>query len=770
MYAMQISPDTPPLPGASSPADTGSVAVTAWPAGDDPQGWLEQSETPEVAAWVAAQNHRTLQAYAQGEAFETLVQRFVDEALSPDQLVVPTRHGDWAHDFRQDEAHPLGIWRRCQWTAWLAGEPQWQTLLDLDELSETEEVDWSWHGASVHYPDRERALLFLSPGGGDAIVIREFDLVSLSFVEDGFNIEADGKHGASWIDRDTIYFEWDASEGDTSHPSVTRSGYPREVRRWSRGTLLEDAPVVFSCEPGDISASASYDLESHRHFAFRSITFDEGTTSWLDGDTWCRYEVPLDADVYTWKGWLMVAPSRDWTIGGATHRGGCLIAIREAAFLDGERSFLPLFTPDEKTALAGFETGKEWAAITYSDDLDTRTLFWKPPVIEDGITAVDALTAAESAIAFAAGAAGVGGMPGVGFAIASSHTAIDPAAHEFRELPIDAGSETSAWFVDDLIDDALFLSTNHYLEPPTLWLGDARSADLAERREIQRLRASFDATGMSVIRASATAPDGAAIPYWVVGKSALIEAGSRQAAPCLLYGYGGFEISLEPSYASGPGMGWLEQGGVYVVANIRGGGEYGPEWHRAAIRDKRPVAFDDFAAVARALVSEGFTHARQLAIQGGSNGGLLVAACMVRYPELFGAVVCEVPVLDMQRYHMLLAGASWMEEYGDPDKAEDSHFLAAYSPYHRVAADVTYPPILITSAAGDDRVHPAHARKMAAKMQAMGHTDVWYYEETQGGHSATPDPRDAARSAALVYQFLWDTIGKYAGKAVIRKA
>ncbi len=406
---------------------------------------------------MAEQNAGTLHAYAHGAPFDTLLQRFVDEALSPDQLIVPTRHGDWAHDFRQDEAHPIGIWRRSRWADWLAGRPQWQTLVDLDALSETEDVDWSWQSASVRYPDRERALLFLSPGGGDATVVREFDLVTLTFVEDGFNVETIGKHGANWIDRDTVYFEWDPSEGDTAHPAVTRSGYPREVRRWSRGTRLEDAPVVFRCEADDISASVLFDVKSRRHFAFRSITFDEGTTHWLDGEQWQPYDVPLDADVYTWKGWLVIAPSRDWTVGGATHRGGCLIAIREAAFLEGERTFLPLFTPGPKTALAGFETGKTWAAISYADDLLTRTRFWQPPAIDEEIAALDGL-------------------------------GIDPVAHTFRELPIDAGSETSAWFIDDMIDDTLFLTTHHYLEPPTLWLSDARAADLGERRRSSNCR------------------------------------------------------------------------------------------------------------------------------------------------------------------------------------------------------------------------------------------------------------------------------------------
>ena len=237
--------------------------------GRDPHGWLEQSEAPEVAQWVAAQNERTLQAYARGEVFETLVQRPVDDALSPDQLVVPRRHNDWAYDFRQDEAHPLGIWRRYSWADWLAGTPQWQTLLDLGKLNEDEEVDWSWRGDALCYPDNDRALLSLSPGGGDTTVLREFDLVELAFVEDGFNVDIDGKHGGSWIDRDTVYFEWDAREGDTHHPSVTQAGLPRKVRRWSRGTALEDAPVVFSCLPGDIGASVSFNIESQRHLATR---------------------------------------------------------------------------------------------------------------------------------------------------------------------------------------------------------------------------------------------------------------------------------------------------------------------------------------------------------------------------------------------------------------------------------------------------------------------------------------------------------------------
>ncbi|CAM2149455.1 prolyl oligopeptidase [Pararobbsia alpina] len=751
-------------PASASDLSAAAENLTAgWESPDDAYGWLEDSDAKPVSEWVSAQNTRTLTEFAHGDGFETLVRRLVDEALSPDQLVIPTRHGDWAHDFRQDEAHPLGIWRRTRWDAWLAGTPEWQTLLDLDALSEDEEVDWAWHGASVLYPDRDRALIFLSPGGGDAIVIREFDLVKHEFVTHGFHIDQVGKHGASWIDRDTLYLEWDPSDGDTTHPSVTRSGYPREVRKWSRGTTPDDARVVFACEPGDISASASFDVESQRHFAFRSITFDEGTTHWLDEDgaTWHAYDVPLNADVYTWKGWLMIAPSRDWTIHDTVHRGGCLLAIREDAFLAGSRAFLPLFTPGDKTAFAGFETGKDWAAINFTDDLLTRTRFWQPPSVERLIQAAESAPAVEAVFSLGSGAIEAGIMPGAS-AYVAAHVAVDPAVHTFRDMPAAAGSEASTWFVDDLLDDTLFIVSHHYLEPPTLWLGDARADDLGDHRRIQQLPASFEAADLTVRRASATAPDGTAIPYWVIGKRAIIESEQRVAAPCLLYGYGGFEIALEPHYASSPGMGWLEQGGLYVVANIRGGGEYGPEWHRAAIRDQRHIAFDDFVSVARALIADGLTTPAQLGIQGGSNGGLLVAACMVRHPELFGAVVCEVPVLDMQRFHRLLAGASWMEEYGDPDSPDDARFLAAYSPYHRVQADVKYPAVLFTSAAGDDRVHPAHARKMAAKMQAQGHSDIWYYEETQGGHGATPDPRDAARSTALVYAFLWETIGRAA--------
>ncbi|WP_147432417.1 prolyl oligopeptidase family serine peptidase [Pararobbsia silviterrae] len=765
--------DTSGTPGTSDTSDgsagsnpppsdvaTAAPAGAGWESADDPFVWLEQSETKRVSAWVHAQNARTLAAFAHGDAFETLVQRLVDDALSPDQLVIPTRRGDWAYDFWQDEAHPLGVWRRARWVDWLAGTAQWHALLDLDVLSEDEEVDWAWHGASVIEPAGDRALVHLSPGGGDAVVVREFDLATGDFVADGFHLETVGKHSVGWIDRDTIYLQWDPSEGDTNHPSVTRSGYPRKVRRWSRGTAPAEAPVVFACDASDLSASASYDIECGRHFAYRSVSMEDGITYRLDGDTWRAYDVPLHADVYTWKGWLMVAPRRDWDIGDTVHRGGALLAIREDAFHAGSRTFLALFTPDAKTALTGFQTGKTWAAISYSDDLVSRTRFWQPPELPTGLGSPTATPAVESELVLGSGALASGIDLGIGVARARDSAALDPDAHALREMPVVAGSETSTWFIDDLVDDAVFVLSNHYLEPPTLWRGDARADDLGALERIQQLRASFDAAEMTVIRAVAHAPDGTAIPYWVIGRRAVIESAHRTPAPCLLYGYGGFEIALEPSYATSQGMGWLEQGGVYVVANIRGGGEYGPSWHQAAMREKRPVAFDDFVSVARALIAEGFTTSAQLGIQGGSNGGLLVAACMVRHPELFGAVVCEVPVLDMQRYHRLLAGASWIDEYGDPDAPEDARFLSAYSPYHRVAAEVRYPAVLFTSAAGDDRVHPAHARKMAARMQAQGHADIWYYEETQGGHGATPDPRDGARSTALVYAFLWATIGK----------
>ncbi|MFL9961347.1 prolyl oligopeptidase family serine peptidase [Paraburkholderia sediminicola] len=690
-----------------------SPAPFSWPLSPDPFLALEALDDPDALAWAERQNARTRAAWCSGASFETLRQRLADAYLPRERPVIPDRWMDWAYDLWQDERNAKGLWRRTPWAAWRSGAPVWQNLLDFDALGAAEGTPWVCVELDILYPDGDRALITMSPGGSDAQVVREFDIDAQRFVDDGFVIAKAGKHTASWIDRDTLYIGW-----DNGRKSLTRSGYPREVRRWTRGTALAAAPVVFRGAFGDIGVEAHYDPVERRHTVVSSVDFFDSHTYYLDSadgaaDAWRQYDVPAHVAVGGWQGWLLLEPRLDWHCDGVHYPGGALLAIREAAFLRGEREVVPLFTPTPLTSACEWTHTRNHLIVSYLDDVRSKTLLWTP-------------------------------SQGADQAWHWQQRAF--ASHD------DAQADVSP--VEPTLNDEVFVDTDDYLEPPAYWLTDLAREDLSEWELIDRWPTQFDATRFAVTRGHAVSADGTQVPYTVIGpRAAQSSTQAHAAGPCLLGGYGGFAIPLLPSYLTGQGIGWLERGGVYVVAHIRGGGEFGTRWHTAAQGEHRQRAFDDFIAVAEALISSGVTSAAQLGIQGGSNGGLLVAACMVQRPELFGAVVCEVPLLDMSRYHLLHAGASWIDEYGDPDEPAGARSLAAYSPYHRVAADVAYPPVLFTTSTADDRVHPGHARKMAARMQALGARQVWYRENTEGGHGGS-DELEQAEHDAMVFEFL----------------
>jgi prolyl oligopeptidase len=694
-----------------------SPAPFSWPLSPDPFLALEALDDPDALAWVERQNARTRAAWCSGASFEALRQRLADAYLPRERPVIPDRWMDWAYDLWQDERNPKGIWRRTTWAAWRRGEPVWQNLLDFDALGAAEGTPWVCVELDILYPDGDRALITMSPGGSDAQVVREFDIDAQRFVDDGFAIAKAGKHTASWIDRDTLYVGW-----DNGRKTLTRSGYPREVRRWTRDTALADAPVVFRGAFGDIGVEAHYDPVERRHTVVSSVDFFDSHTYSLDSvdgaaDAWRQYDVPAHVAVGGWQGWLLLEPRLDWHFDGVRYPGGALLAIREAAFLRGERKVVPLFTPTPLTSACEWTHTRNHLIVSYLDDVRSKTLLWTPS------------------------------------------QGADQAWHwQQRPFPSHDDAQADVSPVEPTLNDEVFVDTDDYLQPPAYWLADLASEDLSEWELIDRWPTQFDATRFAVTRGHAVSADGTQVPYTVIGPRAAPSSTQAHApGPCLLSGYGGFAIPLLPSYLTGQGIGWLERGGVYVVAHIRGGGEFGTGWHTVAQGEHRQRAFDDFIAVAEALVSSGVTSAGQLGIQGGSNGGLLVAACMVQRPELFGAVVCEVPLLDMSRYHLLHAGASWIDEYGDPDDPAEARALAAYSPYHCVSAAVAYPPVLFTTSTADDRVHPGHARKMAARMQALGAEQVWYRENTEGGHGGS-DELEQAEHDAMVFEFLWSVL------------
>ncbi|MFP6559561.1 prolyl oligopeptidase family protein [Paraburkholderia sp. B3] len=686
--------------------------TSPWPTEADPFLSLESLDDPAASAWVETQNARTRAAWQGGARFEALEKQLAQAYLPRERPVIPSRWQQWAYDLWEDEGNPKGIWRRALWADWRAHRPQWQTLIDFDALGEAEGVPWVCAGIDILYPDGDRALIQLSDGGADAVTVREFDLERRVFVDEGFVIAKEGKHTISWIDRDTIYVGW-----DNGRRSLTRSGYPREARRWTRGARLADAPVVYRGEFDDVSVEADYDPVERRHDLVRSVDFFDAYNYWLDDKgTWQPYDLPSHVAVGAWQGWLLLEPRLDWACAGVTHPGGALLAIREDAFLAGERTMTALFRPTPVTSACDWTNTKHYLVVSWLDDVQSRTMLWQPEVEGGAWT------------------------------------------WRSRAFPVRASAQVEVSPVEDTLDDEVFVDVDDYLQPPEYWLADLAKADLQDWELLDRWPTQFDATSLAVMRLHAHSADGTRVPFTVIGPRAVLEGDARKPLPCLLTAYGGFAIALTPQYLVSSGIGWLEQGGIVAVAHIRGGGEYGNAWHVQAQCEHRQRSFDDFIAVAQQLVAEGCTTAAQLGIKGGSNGGLLVAACMVQRPELFGAVVCEVPLLDMQRYPLLHAGASWLDEYGDPDDPVQGRALADWSPYQRVQAGVPYPPSFFTTSTSDDRVHPGHARKMVARMQEQGHANVWYLENTEGGHGPGSDALERAEYDALVFRFLWTTL------------
>ncbi|MGC4808506.1 prolyl oligopeptidase family serine peptidase [Micromonospora sp. DT233] len=675
---------------------------------DDPYLWLEDLDGPEAAGWVRERNAETLAALTGGERFAALRDELRQIFDSDERIAYPRWRGDHLYyDFRTDATHPRGVWRRTTLEQYRRPEPEWDVLLDLDALAAEEGENWVWHGATVLRPGYDRCLVSLSRGGSDAVVVREYDLTGRAFVADGFTL-AEAKSTVCWIDADHIFVTTDFGPG-----SLTTSGYPRTVRRWRRGTPLAAAEVVFEGQADDVAVYGSYDHTPgfERAFLARRLDFFRSESHLLTaaGER-VRIDVPADAQWDVHREWLVIRLRSPWTVEGVTHPAGTLLAARFDDFLAGARELTVLFRPDERTALGGHAWTRNHLILVSLADVRSRLELLTP----------------------------------------------DGAGWRREPLPgVPESGHTRVVETDPDTGDEYLLASEGFREPATLRLG--RVGGTAET--LKRAPAFFAADTLAERQFFATSADGTRVPYFVVGDP------DAAGGPTLLTGYGGFEVSHTPQYPQAFGRGWLARGGTYVVANIRGGGEYGPRWHRAALRENRPRAYEDFAAVAADLAERGISTPARLGVEGGSNGGLLTGVMLTRYPELFGAVVAHVPLLDMRRYHRLLAGASWMAEYGDPDDPADWAYLRGYSPYHNVRADRPYPPLLLVTSTRDDRVHPGHARKMAARLRELGH-DVAYYENVEGGHGAAANSAQRAFVRALTLEFLWRNLGGEAGAEV----
>jgi prolyl oligopeptidase len=685
---------------------------------DDPYLWLEEVQGDKALDWVRARNSEARAALEQHPRFEATRARILELLDSRDKIPHVSRRGEWLYNLWQDAAQPRGLWRRTTLDEYRKAQPTWQTVLDLDALATTEKENWVWKGATCLGPSYRRCMVSLSRGGADAAVMREFDAVARRFVDakDGGFVLPEAKGSVTWIDDDTLFVSTDFGPG-----SMTDSGYPRLIKRWRRGTPLAAAQTVFEGEPGDVSAFVDVDHTPgfERTIVGRHTDF-YNSRQWLllRDDTLHAIDYPSDAQFTFWRERVLVQLKSDWSVGGRTWPRGSLLVADADAYLKGERRFQALFTPTATRSLESFAVTRRHVLLSILDNVAGRVKEWRAPAAEDGSAT---WTRREVAAPF----------PGT-LSLQSLH---DPL------------------LADDALAEHYLLSYTDFLTPDSLMLGRSGSDD---RQTLKSRPAFFDAAGMRVEQRHATSKDGTRVPYFVVWPRG---AKADGANPTLLYGYGGFEHAMQPWYSGAFGTAWHAHGGVLVVANIRGGGEFGPAWHRAALGANKQNSYDDFIAVAEDLVAAKITSPRHLGIEGGSNGGLLVGAVMLQRPALFNAVVCQVPLLDMRRYHKLLAGASWMAEYGDPDRPDEWAWIARYSPYQNVRKGMALPKVLFTTSTRDDRVHPGHARKMAARMREQGH-DVLYYENIEGGHAGAADNRQRADMMALEFSFLWQQLGR----------
>ncbi|KAG8470943.1 hypothetical protein KFE25_009364 [Diacronema lutheri] len=719
---------------ASAEPSAPGERVAYWQGRQGEHAWLEDVLGERALAWVRAHNERTLRALGDPTGTPTY-ERILEILTSKDKIPYISKVGELYYNFWQDKENKRGLLRRTTLASYESGSPEWETVLSVDALCAAEGESWVYKG-STPLDEGEgvaptRTLLHLSRGGADATVVREFDLVALRFVpaaEGGFELP-EAKSSVGWQSRDVLLVGTDFGAG-----SLTDSGYPRTVREWRRGTPLAAAAEVYAGEFADVSVRGyrtrhcahAYEWRTRSpNFytskkALRAVARDGRPGPWLSLDG----SVPDDAIVRQFRDQLLVQLRSEWR----GHAAGSLLAARideiawdpsggpgGRALAEAQAAPLtPIFEPSERTALDGVTRTRTKLVLTVLDNVKTRVL--SLGCADDGAWACDQADGVE---------------------------------------PLIGGRSISA--VDADAGDDVWLTEWTHLTPHALKLGSVAAGvgGLGAARQLRQLPPMFDASGLCVRQGFATSKDGTLIPYFVIRRD-----GVTEAVPTLLYGYGGFEISLTPNYMSSVGAAWLQKGGCFVEANIRGGGEFGPTWHRAALKENRNKAYEDFEAVAEHLIATGVTTREQLACRGGSNGGLLVGNAVVRRPDLWGAVVCAVPLLDMRRFNKLLAGASWMAEYGDPDTSDWS-FLSAFSPYHNIDRDASYPPMLLTTSTRDDRVHPYHARAFVARLEEAGVCDeLLYYENIEGGHGGAADPKQQAFMMCLYVDFLRKTIGK----------
>lgn len=662
----------------------------------DPYIWLEDVEGGKALEWVEARNASTIETFQQHHDFQEVNKKILDILNSDERIAYPSMVGEYVYNFWQDDRNQRGLWRRTTLEEYFANSPDWEAVLDVDALCQQEGEKWAFHGASFLYPEFDLALVHLSRGGGDAAVIREFDLKRMTFAEDGFQVPQ-AKSRIDWIDRDHVMIATDFGEG-----TMTTSGYPRIVKIWNRGTPLSKAETIFEANTDDMGCYVVVINTPERQYSgiTRAITFYTYAFYMMEDGELIKLDIPEDASLHGFfKNHMLIELKSNWNIKGKTYKQGALIGIDYQKFLSGNRDFKVIYEPDERSSLVSSSTTRNFLLVNTLNNV--RSELYKYSLLND----------------------------------------------RWIAEKVDAPDYGTLSVIDtEILSNRYFFQYQNFLQPTSLYFV---SADGQKMKKVKSLPAFYHSENFKVQQWEAVSRDGTRIPYFIVTAKNVQFDGTN---PTLLYGYGGFEVSERPYYLATTGAAWLEKGGIYAVANIRGGGEFGPRWHQAALKENRQLAFDDFIAVSEDLISRKITSPEHLGIMGGSNGGLLVGVAFTQRPDLYSAVVCQVPLLDMQRYNKLLAGASWMAEYGNPDIPEEWEYIKKYSPYHDLQSSACYPQVFFTTTTRDDRVHPGHARKMAARMQAQNH-DFFYFENTEGGHGSgvTNEQRAFMKTLEFIY-------------------
>ena len=674
---------------------------------DDPFLWLEEIESKRSLEWVYARNKECFDELQSDDRYEKFLSQSELILNAKDRIPYGSIRGKFVYNFWQDSKNIRGIIRRTSLESYRSITPEWELVLSIDSLAEAEKENWVYKGVSWLAPDYERCLIKLSRGGTDASVYREFDSISKQFIEDGFELP-EAKSGVAWLDRNTLLIGTNLGKN-----SLTKSGYPRIVRRWKRGTSLSKSEVVFEGEIQDIGIWPRVMDSGDETLALieQSLTFFTGAYH-LINKKGKLIKLPLQDSVDLagfYAGKILFTLREAWKVEGKTHAQGSLMAIDAKTFLvTGKLPLIEtLFTPNEQTSIEGVAFSRTGLYLTLLQNVKGIILRFQ-------------------------------------FNSKSGKWSSQPVP-----LPKNGTVSISAASVHS---ETIFINYEDYITPDRLSEFDTLQDKLTL---LKSLPSKFNANELEVKQYITTSADGTQVPYFLIHRKGMK---TDQKTPTILYGYGGFEISLKPSYSATIGKLWLERGGAYAVANIRGGGEFGPRWHKAALKTKRQRAYDDFIAVAENLIKRGVTSPKHLGISGGSNGGLLVGAIFTQRPDLINAVVCRVPLLDMLRYTKLLAGASWAAEYGDPEDPEMRKAILRYSPYQNIFPDKKYPKVFIETSTKDDRVHPGHARKMVARMRKQGHK-VLYFENTEGGHSAGANLKQHAKRYALEYVYFSRQLG-----------